>query len=110
MHGKTGAKLDSEMSQITRKMKQTTPGEGKKKKNREKKTTQGPRKVLSKVCWHKKAKNQTKQAFFLLDIFQTEYDKNNTDGVGGIKIKPPSVSDCFMNPCRSGGATPHQTL
>lgn len=40
MHGKTGAKLDSEMSQITRKMKQTTPGEGKKKKKREKKTTQ----------------------------------------------------------------------
>lgn len=85
MHGETGAKLDSEMSQIACEMKQTTPEKNKtnqKKRKKEKgkitKTTQGPIKVSSKAGWHKSKKqkqNKTNTLFFLLDIFQTADDK-----------------------------------
>lgn len=60
MHGETGAKLDSETSQIACEMKQTTPGK-KNQKKKKPKTTQGPRKVSSKAGWHQSKKTETKQ-------------------------------------------------
>lgn len=103
VHGEAGAKLEAETSQIACEMKQTIRG---------KKTRQH---MASEKCRARQAGTKAKDgkqthSFFLLDIFQTADDKNNTGRVRGIKIKPPSVSVCFMHPCRSGGSAPHQTL
>ena len=92
----------------------------KKKKQQDKTKQHGPRKVSSKAGWHKskkkkkaKKKRETKQnkhTFLSARHISACRRQNNTERVRGIKIKPLSVSDCFMNPCRSGGSTPHQTL
>lgn len=89
----------------------------KKKKKQQDKTKQhtAPEKVSSKAGWHKskKKKGETKQnkhTFLSARHISACRRQNNSERVRGIKIKPLSVSDCFMNPCRSGGSTPHQTL
>lgn len=80
LHSETGAKLDSETSQIVREMKQTTPEE-KKKATRQNKTTHGPRKsveqgrLAQKQKKKKEKQNKTNTLFFLLDIFQPADDK-----------------------------------
>lgn len=67
LHSETGAKLDSETSQIVREMKQTTPEE-KKKATRQNKTTHGPRKSVEQgrlaQKQKKKRRNKTKQTHF----------------------------------------------
>lgn len=113
-------------AKIAREMKETIQEEKKreKKKKAATTTTQSPLKVTSKTGWHKsrggkknkqppppkKKPNQTNTPFFQLDIFQTVGDKTTSKELEGSKSKRQSVSDCFMNPCRSGGSTPHQTL
>ena len=84
MHSETGAKLDSETSQIVREMKQTTPEEKKKKSNKTKQNNTRPQKKCrarqagtKAKKKKKKKKGETKQntLFFLLDIFQPADDK-----------------------------------
>lgn len=102
VHGETGAKLEAETSQIACEMKQTI-----RRKTRQHMASE---KCRARQAGTKAKERKQTQSFFLLDIFQTADDKNNTGRVRGIKTKPPSVSVCFMNPCRSGGSAQHQTL
>lgn len=63
VHGETGAKLDSETSQIACEMKQTTPG----KKNDTKQDNTRPRKSVERgrlAQKQKKNRNKTKQTHF----------------------------------------------
>lgn len=78
MHGETGAKLDSETSQIACEMKQTTP-ERKKKTHTKKNNNTRPQESVEQGRLAQKQKkqkqNKTNTLFFLLDIFQTADDK-----------------------------------
>ena len=90
----------------------------KKKATRQNKTTHGPRKSVEqgrlaqkqKKKKKKKKEKKKKKTFLSARHISACRRQNNSERVRGIKIKPLSVSDCFMNPCRSGGSTPHQTL
>lgn len=95
-----------------KKTKQTKKKKKKRKRKNNKNNTR-PHKSVEQGRLAQKQKTETKQnkhTFLSARHISDSRWQNNTERVRGIKIKPPSVSDCFMNPCRSGGSTPHQTL